>query len=126
MGVELKPILEKRELDLEEIKGKVAVDAFNTLYQFLTIIRQPDGTPLMDGEGRITSHLSGLFYRTCSLLEKGVVPIYVFDGQVPELKKQEFTQYMMMKHFLYKLLLKIKEKKTWLLETQKLNFMVYY
>jgi len=36
-----------------------AIDAFNTLYQFLSIIRQKDGTPLMDRQGRVTSHLSG-------------------------------------------------------------------
>ena len=76
MGVDLGGIIEKHEIGLSEIQGKIAVDAYNTLYQFLTIIRQPDGTPLMDSRGRITSHLSGLFYRTCNLLEKGARPVF--------------------------------------------------
>jgi len=88
MGVQIADILEKHAISFSEINGKVAIDAFNTLYQFLAIIRQKDGTPLMDSEGKITSHISGLFYRTCNLLEKGVNPIFVFDGKPSELKKR--------------------------------------
>jgi len=74
-------------IEFKELKGKiVAVDAFNTLYQFLSTIRQPDGTPLMDSKGRTTSHLSGLFYRNVSLLQEGMKLVYVFDGKPPELK----------------------------------------
>jgi flap endonuclease-1 len=87
MGVDLGAILEKEELSLSELKGRYAVDAFNTLYQFLATIRQKDGTPLMDQNGHITSHLSGLFYRTCNLLERGINPVYVFDGEPHPLKK---------------------------------------
>jgi len=79
-----------KEVPFESLSGSiVAIDAFNALYQFLTAIRQPDGTPLMDSKGRITSHLSGLFYRTKRLLEYGIKPIYVFDGKHPEFKKKE-------------------------------------
>jgi flap endonuclease-1 len=92
MGVDLSSILDKQELSLSEVQGRVAIDAFNTLYQFLTIIRQKDGTPLMDSKGRITSHLSGLFYRTCNLLEKGIRPVYVFDGEPHPLKKQTIAE----------------------------------
>jgi len=62
------------------------VDAFNALYQFLSSIRQPDGTPLMDNKKRVTSHLSGLFYRNIALLSEGIKLIYVFDGEYHELK----------------------------------------
>jgi len=63
----------KTKVDFDSLSGKsVAIDAYNALYQFLAIIRQPDGTPLKDHSGRITSHLSGLFYRTVNLVEKGV------------------------------------------------------
>ncbi|MBI5635444.1 flap endonuclease-1 [Candidatus Micrarchaeota archaeon] len=88
MGVDLGGILQKQDIELAQARGVIAVDAFNILYQFLTIIRQPDGTPLMDSKGRITSHLSGLFYRTCNLLEAGVKPVYVFDGKSSELKNK--------------------------------------
>ena len=88
MGVQLSEIIPKEKIELENLAGrKIAIDAFNSLYQFLSIIRQPDGTPLMDSKGRTTSHLSGLFYRTGKLVEYGIQPIYVFDGKPPELKR---------------------------------------
>lgn len=89
MGVAIGDIIPRRETSLEELRAKrIALDAYNALYQFLSAIRQPDGTPLMDHKGRITSHLSGLFYRTIRLVEAGVQPIYVFDGKPPELKRK--------------------------------------
>jgi len=58
----------------------------------LTSIRQTDGTPLKDSNGRITSHLSGLFYRNINLMLDGVRPVYVFDGKPPELKRSEIER----------------------------------
>jgi flap endonuclease-1 len=88
MAVDLSKLVSKRTIALEELQGKaIAIDAFNVLYQFLSIIRQPDGTPLMDRNGEITSHLSGIFYRTIELVGKGIAPIYIFDG-VPSLMKR--------------------------------------
>jgi len=87
MGVKLTDIVQGVPIELKSMAGRViAIDALNTLYQFLAIIRQPDGELLRDSQGRITSHLSGLFYRTINLLEEGVRPVYVFDGKPPELK----------------------------------------
>lgn len=93
MGVDLGEVLRKRKILLDDLSGKtLAVDAYNTLYQFLAIIRQPDGTPLMDRQGRVTSHLSGILYRTANLGEKGIRVAYVFDGQPPELKEMEIKR----------------------------------
>ncbi len=87
MGLQIGDIVSRRAIEFEELKGKViAIDAFNAIYQFLSSIRQQDGTPLMDSEGRVTSHLSGLFYRNIALLSEGIKLIYVFDGTSPELK----------------------------------------
>lgn len=89
MGVDISDLVEGRTISLSELSGKiVAIDAFNSLYQFLSIIRQPDGTPLRDRDGEVTSHLSGLFYRCVNFLEAGVRPIFVYDGKPPELKKE--------------------------------------
>lgn len=89
MGVKLKDITEPEPINFKDLDGKaIAIDAFNTLYQFLSIIRQRDGTPLMDEKGNITSHLSGILYRNSSIIEKGVKPIYIFDGKPPELKSE--------------------------------------
>jgi len=93
MGVDLGDLVPKTTVDLRNLGGKkVAIDAYNALYQFLAIIRQPDGTLLKDHTGRITSHLSGLFYRTCNLLELGIKVIYVFDGVPPTLKEAEIKR----------------------------------
>lgn len=89
MGVNLGEIVPKQKIDISDLKGKsVAIDAYNALYQFLAIIRQRDGTPLKNSKGEVTSHLSGLFYRTVNFIEQGIRPIYVFDGKPPELKFQ--------------------------------------
>lgn len=81
MGVKFKDIVKPEHIKFEELKGKtVALDAANIIYQFLSIIRQADGTPLMDHRGKVTSHFSGILYRTTSLIEKEIKPFYVFDG----------------------------------------------
>lgn len=67
---------------------RVSIDAYNIIYQFLSSIRQPDGTPLMDRSNRVTSHLSGLFYRTINMIEVGIKPVYVFDGKPSALKNR--------------------------------------
>jgi flap endonuclease-1 len=87
MGLNIRDIVPKREIQFSDLNGKViAVDAFNAIYQFLSSIRQYDGTPLKDSKGKITSHLSGIFYRNINLLDEGIKLIYVFDGKPPELK----------------------------------------
>ncbi|MCD6109007.1 MAG: flap structure-specific endonuclease, partial [Thermoplasmata archaeon] len=87
MGVNIGDLLIKEECSLRDFSNKViAVDAYNTIHQFLSIIRQRDGTPLKDSKGRITSHLSGLLYRTANLVEAGIRPVYVFDGEPHPLK----------------------------------------
>lgn len=93
MGVDLRDLIPKIPVKLEDLNGKsIAIDAYNALYQFLSIIRQPDGTPLKDSSGKVTSHLSGLFYRTSNLVERGIKPIYVFDGTPPVLKAAEIER----------------------------------
>jgi flap endonuclease-1 len=93
LGVNLRDLVPKTVVKLEDLGGKsMAIDAYNALYQFLAIIRQPDGTPLKDSGGRVTSHLSGLLYRTSNLVEMGIKPIYVFDGKPPSLKEVEIQR----------------------------------
>ncbi len=87
MGVQIGDLVVRHDIDYDALRSRtIALDAYNALYQFLSAIRQPDGTPLMDRKGRVTSHLSGLFYRTIRMVERGVRPVYVFDGKPPEMK----------------------------------------
>jgi len=93
LGVNLRELVPKTKVNLKSLSGKsIAIDAYNALYQFLAIIRQPDGTPLKDSTGKITSHLSGLFYRTANLVEMDIKVVYVFDGVPPALKEVEIKR----------------------------------
>ena len=92
MGVDLGDIVPRERIAMRDLAGQaVAIDGHNALYQFLSIIRQPDGTPLRDAQGRVTSHLSGLLYRTSNLVEAGIRPVYVFDGR-PHARKRGVLQ----------------------------------
>jgi len=87
MGVPLKDIIPSEKITMEELSHKViAVDAFNAIYQFLANIRQPDGSPLLDSHGRVTSHLKGLLNRNSAFMSMHILPVYVFDGMPDELK----------------------------------------
>jgi len=94
MGADIGELLtEREEVEVEYFSGKkIAVDALNALYQFIATIRQPDGTPLKDSQGRITSHLSGILYRVSNMVEVGIKPIFVFDGKPPEFKRAEIEE----------------------------------
>jgi len=93
MGVDLGDIIPAKETELGFFSGKtLAVDAFNTIYQFLASTRQYDGTLLMDSKGRVTSHLSGLFYRNLKLIKGGIRLCYVFDGKPPEFKDRTIQE----------------------------------
>ncbi|MFX1558493.1 MAG: flap endonuclease-1 [Promethearchaeota archaeon] len=89
MGIKINELVKevKRTITFENLHNRIiAIDAFNTIYQFLAIIRQKDGTPLKDYNGNVTSHLSGLFYRTINFIEHNIKPVYVFDGEPSVLK----------------------------------------
>ncbi len=95
MGVDLGELLSRKKISFDELSGKaVAVDAYNTLYQFLAIIRGHRGEPLMDRQGRVTSHLSGLLYRNSNLMAMGAKLVYAFDGKPPVEKEMEVKRRM--------------------------------
>ena len=90
MGLDLKPLLVRDKTNLESFTNKIiAIDAYNAIYQFLAIIRGPDGLNLTDSKGKVTSHLTGLLYRNINFLSLGIKPVYVFDGKPPSLKSAE-------------------------------------
>ncbi len=113
MGVNLAPLLEqyKKQIRFEDLTGwKLAIDAYNSLYQFITTIRDKSGNPLRDRFGRVTSHLSGLFYRNINLMKYGINPVYVFDGPPPRRKMRELTRRKKIKEEGYQKYLEALEK----------------
>ncbi|MEM4268172.1 MAG: flap endonuclease-1 [Candidatus Woesearchaeota archaeon] len=90
MGLQIRELLKSRETSFEELSGKtIAIDGNNLLYQFLTTIRQRDGSFFTDSKGRVTSHIMGLFTRTSNMLMHNIRPVFVFDGPPPALKNAE-------------------------------------
>jgi len=94
LGVGLAPIIVKTVVSLKALEDRtLATDASNALHQFLALIRLPDGSPLTDGEGRVTSHLVGLAFRTTHLMEAyGISQVFVFDGRPSPLKQAEIEK----------------------------------
>jgi len=98
VGLPLKEIVAAQELPWDALAGRtLAVDGYNAVYQFLATIRQKDGQLFTDAQGRVTSHLMGVFYRTTSLLREGVLPVWVFDGKPPERKAGTIRQRIELK-----------------------------
>ena len=82
MGCDLGDIITKNKIKLSDLANKkLGFDAYNTIYQFLSSIRDQYGNPLQNEKGQITSHIVGLFYRMTNILETGVNPVFVFDGK---------------------------------------------
>ncbi len=94
MGTNLTPIIPRKKIGLKGLMNKVvAIDALNSIYQFLALIRLPNGEPLKDSKGRITSHLVGIVSRYTKLLvEYYMKPIFIFDGPPHPLKGEEIKK----------------------------------
>ncbi|KAG2534099.1 flap endonuclease 1-B-like [Panicum virgatum] len=78
---------------VEDYRGRViSVDASLSIYQFLIVVGRK-GTELLTNEsGEVTSHLHGMLNRTVRMLEAGIKPVFVFDGEPPEMKKKEIAK----------------------------------
>jgi flap endonuclease-1 len=93
MGLQFKDLVVRTEIAIKDLQGKVlVVDSMNLLYQFLTTIRGPDGSALLDKHGNVTSHLIGLFSRTTNLMEQGLKLAFVFDGNPPAIKQKTWEK----------------------------------
>ena len=73
---------------LYSLSGKrVAVDTSIFLYKSLSNYRH-NGEYLRNKDGKIVSHIVGIFYKTIQYLAVGITPIYIFDGKPPVEKKE--------------------------------------
>ena len=93
MGVDIGALFKEEKISFKDFHDRVIViDAYNVLHQFLSIIRSRDGSPLKNSKGQITSHISGLFYRTANLVDARIRPVYVFDGEPHRLKQKTLDE----------------------------------
>lgn len=111
MGLKISELIPKREITWYDLANKkIAIDASQMLYQFVSSIRQPDGTPLMDSQGNVTSHLVGIFSRVSNLMRKNIKLCFVFDGKPPVLKIKEQEERALRKRIAAEKLEKAKEE----------------
>jgi flap endonuclease-1 len=74
-------------INLHKLSGKkVAVDASLFMYKMLINMRTNNQSYLTSKDGKVVSHITGIFYKTANYLAVDVTPIYVFDGKPPENK----------------------------------------
>ena len=94
MGCNLRDLADAENTTMEAMRGKrVGIDSFLLAFQFLTTIRDRsptgDGGPLRADNGKVVAHLMGFLARASTMLAKGVKPVFIFDGEHPELKREE-------------------------------------
>lgn len=72
--------------NLYKLTGKrVAVDASLVIYQQLH--KGPKGKLFTNSTGKITNHITGLFYKIMNYISLNIQLIFVFDGKPPENKQ---------------------------------------
>lgn len=69
----------------------VSVDASLMIYQTVLAIRK-NGKDMCNPNGQLTSHLYGIFYKIIAFLENHMIPIFVFDGKAPEIKRKTIAR----------------------------------
>ena len=89
MGCNLRDLAKAESIDLSDLSGeRIAVDVFLSAYQFITAMTGQDGRPLSDSNSRPVAHLMGFLDRATILIASGIDPVFVFDGNPPDLKRE--------------------------------------
>ena len=93
MGVKLDGVIQRRKINLSELKGAIiAVDAPNIIYSLLNFSHKNptfnDTDLILDRTQRVISHLYGILYRVKFYYTKAILPVFCFDGRVSPLKRQ--------------------------------------
>lgn len=72
-----------KHIGLYTMKDKrVAIDTSIFLYKSLMNVRSK-GDYLRNKDGKVISHIQGLYYKTNQYLSFGITPIFIFDGKPP-------------------------------------------
>jgi len=76
-----------KEKNRDELNGKkIAIDISILLYQSVISIRN-SGHDITTRDGQVISHIVGLLNKTIILIDNNIIPIFVFDGRPPNIKK---------------------------------------
>lgn len=87
----LRDVLDPRPTELSALRGqRVAVDAHNLLWTFVKGMAR-GGAPT-GPHGRSTSHVIGLVNRSRLFAGLGLDPVWVFDGEPPDLKAETIAE----------------------------------
>jgi flap endonuclease-1 len=74
--------------NLHKLSGKkVAIDASLFMYKMLINMRTTKNAYFTNKDGKVISHITGIFYKTSNYLAVNITPIYVFDGKPPKNKR---------------------------------------
>ncbi len=75
-------------INLHKLSGKkVAIDASLFMYKMLINMRTSKNAYFTNNDGKVISHITGIFYKTSNYLAVNITPIYIFDGKPPQNKQ---------------------------------------
>jgi len=90
---------------------KIAIDTSIILYQSITAIRG-SGSDLKGPDNKSTSHIHGILIKTLNYLKNDLIPIHIFDGKAPQLKKKILNDRSKIKKDAINKLLELEERIT--------------
>jgi flap endonuclease-1 len=80
-------------MNLHKLSGKrVGIDASLFMYKMLINMRSANNAYLTNKDGKVVSHITGIFYKTANYLAVNITPIYIFDGKPPQNKTDVLKQ----------------------------------
>lgn len=79
-------------ISITEIKNKSCIiDGMQHIYSQLIYMRTRD-KEIITSDGKNISHIHGLINSLTYYLKNGIVPIFVFDGKMPDIKKKKIDE----------------------------------
>ncbi len=79
-------------IGIDDIKGQACIiDGMQHIYSQLIYMRSKDNE-IINGKGNNVSHIHGLISSLIYYLKNGIIPIFIFDGKAPEIKKNKIEE----------------------------------
>ncbi|MGZ0747621.1 flap endonuclease-1 [Haloparvum sp. AD34] len=93
-NADLRSLASIREVEFDELEGSVvAIDAHNWLYRYLTTtVKWTRDEIYTTSDGTEVANLVGIVQGLPKFYEHDLIPVFVFDGEVTELKSAEIEE----------------------------------